>query len=131
MSELRQQKTCPTSAERLTTGTLAERTLAQRSVCDQPGGPSGSPDATQEGARTTQHPRAIPAILASAVALGLLTLPAAAAPKKPTDAQMDKVTAGTTFSSTVIFAPALTAVFFPPSPLYPPVPIKNAALFGG
>jgi len=41
MSELRLQKTCPASAERLTTGTLPERTLAHRPVCDRPGGPSG------------------------------------------------------------------------------------------
>ena len=60
------------------------------------------------------------------MALGLLTLPAAAAPKKLTDAQMDKVTAG----STLVFAPVL-GTFYPPQPLFPPAPIKNAALFGG
>jgi len=99
-------------------------------VRDRPDGLSGAAGYTKGGARTNQQPRAIPAILASAVALGLLTLPAAAAPKKLTGAQMDKVTAGSTLSSTVIFAPVLST-FHPPQPLFPPAPIKNAALFGG
>ena len=63
-------------------------------VRDRPDGALGAAGYTKGEARTNQHPRAIPAILASAVALGLLTVPAAAAPTKLTDAQMDKVTAG-------------------------------------
>ncbi|HET7879870.1 MAG TPA: hypothetical protein VFL55_03220 [Acetobacteraceae bacterium] len=70
------------------------------------------------------------AILASAIAFGLLTLPAAAAPKKLTDAQLDQVTARTTYTGGVILAPALTATY-PPNPVYPPQPIKNVSLFGG
>jgi hypothetical protein len=76
-----------------------------------------------------QHPRTMTALLASAVALGLLTLPAAAAPKKLTDAQMDKVTAGSTLSSIVIYYPPTP--FYPPGPVFPPQPLKNAALFAG